>query len=84
MAEIIHKINQKQNTNSEDVGLQQKRNVIAEKLAAGELENEMITIEVEEQQSSMFDMLQGSGMEQMGMNMQDALGGLMPKKTKKT
>ena len=69
--------------NSEDVSLQQKRNVIAEQLAAGELENEMITIEVEEQQSSMFDFLQGSGMEQMGMNMQDALGGLIPKKRKK-
>ncbi len=69
--------------NSEDVGLQQKRSVIAEQLAAGELENEMITIEVEEQQSSMFDFLQGAGMEQMGMNMQDALGGLIPKKRKK-
>ena len=34
----------------------------------------MVTVEVEEQQPSMFDMLQGSGMEQMGMNMQDALG----------
>ena len=70
-------------TNSEDVSLQQKRKVIAEKLAAGELENEVITIEVEEQQSSMFDLLQGSGMEQMGMNMQDALGGLILKKRKK-
>ncbi len=70
-------------TNSEDVSLQQKRKIIAEKLAAGELENEVITIEVEEQQSSMFDLLQGSGMEQMGMNMQDALGGLIPKKRKK-
>ena len=69
--------------NSEDVSIQQKRRLIAERLAAGELENEMITIEVEEQQSSMFDLLQGSGMEQMGMNMQDALGGLMPKKRKK-
>ena len=69
--------------NSEDVSLQQKRKVIAEQLAAGELENEVITIEVEEQQSSMFDLLQGSGMEQMGMNMQDALGGLIPKKRKK-
>ena len=38
---------------------------------------------MEEQQASMFDMLQGSGMEQMGMNMQDALGSLMPKKKKK-
>lgn len=31
----------------------------------------------------MFDMLQGSGMEQMGMNMQDALSNLMPKKKKR-
>lgn len=69
--------------NSEDVSIQQKRKLIAERLEAGELENEMITIEVEEQQSSMFDLLQGSGMEQMGMNMQDALGGLIPKKRKK-
>ncbi|MFE0503544.1 HslU--HslV peptidase ATPase subunit [Peribacillus butanolivorans] len=69
--------------NSEDLNLQQKRNVVADKLAKGELENEMITVEVEEQAASMFDMLQGSGMEQMGMNMQDALGSLMPKKSKK-
>ena len=40
-------------------------------------------MEVEEQQPSMFDMLQGSGMEHMGINMQDALGSLMPKKKKK-
>lgn len=69
--------------NAEDVSLQQKRKNIAERLAAGELENEIITIEVEEQSASMFDLLQGSGMEQMGMNMQDALGGLLPKKKKK-
>ena len=30
----------------------------------------------------MFDMLQGSGMEQMGMNMQDALSNFMPKNKK--
>ncbi|AZV42265.1 Clp protease ATPase [Peribacillus asahii] len=68
---------------SEDVSLQQKRKLIADRLAKGELENEIITVEVEEQQASMFDLLQGSGMEQMGMNMQDVLGGLMPKKKKK-
>lgn len=53
------------------------------KLAAGLLEEEIVSIEVTEQQSSMFDMLQGTGMEQMGMNFQDALGSFMPKKTKK-
>jgi ATP-dependent HslUV protease ATP-binding subunit HslU len=67
----------------EDLSIQEKRKVIAEKLANGELENEVITVEVEEQQASMFDMLQGSGMEQMGMNLQDVLGNMMPKKKKK-
>jgi ATP-dependent HslUV protease ATP-binding subunit HslU len=67
----------------DDVSIQEKRRTIKEQLAQGELESEMITIEVEEQQPSMFDMLQGSGMEQMGLNMQDALGSLMPKRKKK-
>lgn len=75
---------QEQQTNTdEDYSFQEKRKVVKEKLALGELENEMVSVEVEEQQPSMFDMLQGSGMEQMGMNMQDALSGLMPKKRKK-
>ncbi|MBT2688549.1 HslU--HslV peptidase ATPase subunit [Bacillus sp. ISL-47] len=68
---------------TEDFNLQEKRKIVKEKLALGELEDEVITVEVEEQQPSMFDMLQGSGMEQMGMNMQDALGSLMPKRRKK-
>ncbi|MCP3739085.1 HslU--HslV peptidase ATPase subunit [Rossellomorea sp. BNER] len=67
----------------EESTLQDRRRIISEKLANGELEEEMVTVEVEEQSPSMFDMLQGSGMEQMGMNMQDALGNLMPKKKKK-
>ncbi|MCK1992486.1 HslU--HslV peptidase ATPase subunit [Peribacillus muralis] len=74
---------QESEENSEDLSLQEKRKIVAAKLANGELESEMITVEVEEQAASMFDMLQGSGMEQMGMNMQDALGSLMPKKSKK-
>ncbi|RBP95238.1 ATP-dependent HslUV protease ATP-binding subunit HslU [Cytobacillus firmus] len=75
---------QQQDTHqTEDFNLQEKRKIVKEKLALGELENEVITVEVEEQQPSMFDMLQGSGMEQMGMNMQDALSSLMPKKRKK-
>ncbi|KAB2337501.1 HslU--HslV peptidase ATPase subunit [Cytobacillus depressus] len=70
-------------TASEDMNIQAKRKVMKERLALGELENEYITVELEEQPPSMFDMLQGSGMEQMGMNMQDALSGLMPKRRKK-
>ena len=67
----------------EEKSLNEKRRIIKEKLFRGELEEEVITVEVEEQPPSMFDMLQGSGMEQMGMNMQDAFSNLMPKKQKK-
>ncbi|HDR7791562.1 TPA: ATP-dependent protease ATPase subunit HslU [Bacillus luti] len=67
----------------EDAEIEKKRQDVESKLAAGLLEDEIVSIEVTEQQSSMFDMLQGTGMEQMGMNFQDALGSFMPKKTKK-
>lgn len=68
---------------SDESSIQERRKVIRGNLALGELEDNIVTVEVEEQQPSMFDMLQGSGMEQMGINMQDALGNLIPKKRKK-
>ncbi|PLR77628.1 HslU--HslV peptidase ATPase subunit [Bacillus sp. V3-13] len=74
---------EQESQSAEDQNVYERRKMIREKLALGELENEMLTVEVDEQQPSMFDMLQGSGMEQMGMNMQDALSSLMPKRRKK-
>jgi ATP-dependent HslUV protease ATP-binding subunit HslU len=74
---------EQETTPNEEYTLHEKRRVLKEKLALGELENEMVSVEVDEQTPSMFDMLQGSGMEQMGMNMQDAFSNLMPKKRKK-
>lgn len=60
-----------------------KREQVEKKLALGELEDTIVKIEVEDSHNSMFDMMQGSGMDQMGINMQDMFGQLMPKKTKK-
>lgn len=68
---------------SDELNRAEKRRLIREKLENGELEEEIVTIEIEEQQPSMFDMFQGTGIEQMGMNMQDALTSLLPKKKKK-
>ncbi|MFC7061219.1 HslU--HslV peptidase ATPase subunit [Halobacillus seohaensis] len=67
----------------EETEIETKRSRIRHQLDLGELENQTVTIEIEESQSSMFDMMQGSGMEQMGMNMQDAFSQFMPKKKKK-
>ncbi|MBS4211857.1 MULTISPECIES: HslU--HslV peptidase ATPase subunit [Neobacillus] len=72
-----------QETHQEDFSVQEKRKIVKERLALGQMEDEIVTVEVEEQAPSMFDMLQGSGIEQMGMNMQDALSSFMPKKRKK-
>lgn len=65
-----------------DEEIKNKRKRTEHLLALGELEDDIVTVEIEETPPSMFDMLQGSGMEQMGMNMQDALGQFMPKKKK--
>lgn len=55
-----------------------------QKLQAGELEDRIVTIEVSEQSQGFMDMFQGgAGMEQMGMNMQEMLGNMVPKKKKK-
>ncbi|WP_372459106.1 HslU--HslV peptidase ATPase subunit [Alkalihalobacillus deserti] len=67
----------------EETNISSKRRQTAHKLALGELEDHLITIEVDEQSQSFMDMFQGAGMEQMGMNMQEMLGGMMPKKRKK-
>jgi ATP-dependent HslUV protease ATP-binding subunit HslU len=68
-----------------DADIQWRRNEMKEKLVKGLLENEVIEIEVEDNAPSMLDMLagQGQGNEQMGMNMQELFGSLMPKRTKK-
>lgn len=66
-----------------DEEIRNKRKQVEHLLALGEMEDKIVSVEITENPPSMFDMLQGSGMEQMGMNMQDALGQFMPAKKKK-
>lgn len=63
--------------------LQQKRRLISFQLAAGELEDRVIEIEVEDSAPTMLDMLSGQGIEQMGINMQELFGNMLPRRTKK-
>lgn len=69
---------------SEETEVRSKRAQIAIDLRNGKLENEWIIIEVTEQSPSIFDALQGTGMDMSANSgMQDMLSSLMPKKTKK-
>jgi ATP-dependent HslUV protease ATP-binding subunit HslU len=69
---------------SEETEVRSKRAQIAIDLRNGKLENEWVTVEVTEQNPSIFDALQGTGMDMSSNSgMQDMLSSLMPKKHKK-
>ncbi len=75
-----------QNTNKQEAvpetpELEKDRAIVAERLRAGELEDRLIELEVEES-APLADMLANTGME-MGINLQDMMAGMMPKKRKK-
>jgi ATP-dependent HslUV protease ATP-binding subunit HslU len=53
------------------------------RLAAGELEDEMVEVEVEDNSTPTLGVFTPGGVEEIGLNMQDILGGLMPKRRKK-
>jgi len=62
---------------------QQTRQYWLERLNSGELENETIEITVEDSSAPAIGMFSGAGIEEMGMNIQDMLGNLLPKKQRK-
>ncbi|NTW04684.1 MAG: ATP-dependent protease ATPase subunit HslU [Peptococcaceae bacterium] len=63
--------------------VQFERDSLKEKLDRGELEDEMLEIDVEENSTPMMDIFAGAGIEEMGINLQDMLGNMFPKKKKK-
>ncbi|MFK5706638.1 ATP-dependent protease ATPase subunit HslU [Lysinibacillus boronitolerans] len=71
-------------SSADDGEVRSKRAQIAIDLRSGKLENEWVTVEVTEQNPSIFDALQGTGMDMSANSgMQDMLSSLMPKKQKK-
>jgi ATP-dependent HslUV protease ATP-binding subunit HslU len=56
---------------------------LREQVISGELDDHMVEITVEESRFPTMQIFSPQGMEEMGMNLQDMLGGLMPKSRKK-
>jgi ATP-dependent HslUV protease ATP-binding subunit HslU len=67
----------------QDGNLSESRRGVKFKLLAGQLEDDIIEIDVEDTAPNMMDMFAGQGNDQMGMNMQEMFGSLLPKRTKK-
>jgi len=59
------------------------RYYIREKIRRGELDDQIIEVEIEDNVSSTIDMFSGAGIEQMTISIQDMLGNIFPKKLKK-
>lgn len=59
-----------------------KRQQIKKQLEEGLLEDEVVEIELEDRSSNAFEVF-GAGNEELNINLQDMLGGILPKKIKK-
>lgn len=60
-----------------------RRNAVRRKLELGELEDQMVEFEVEDTRTPMMEVMSPYGVEEMGVNLQDVLGGLLPKRKKR-
>ncbi|MFZ7119789.1 MAG: ATP-dependent protease ATPase subunit HslU [Eubacteriaceae bacterium] len=71
-------------TNHENfIKIKEEQKSILEQLRNGELEDEIIQIEIEDNSSSPIGMIAGMNTDDMSMNLNDLFGGILPKKTKK-
>lgn len=67
----------------ENEQIKAKRQHYRQLLEIGELENNIIEVEVEDQSPQFFEVFSGMGMEDLGVNLQDVLGGMLPKRKRK-
>lgn len=70
-------------TEENDSTLKEQRRQVRFNLLSGKLEDDLIEIDVEDTAPNMFDMFAGQGNDQMGMNMQEMFGSLLPKRSKR-
>lgn len=61
----------------------ERRRLLAAKIKSRELEEEYVEIEVEERAPQMVELFSLGGMEELGLNIQDMLGNLVPKKKRR-
>lgn len=61
----------------------EQRRILQNRISRMEMEDTLVEIEVEEKTPSFMEVFSGSGVEEMGVNLHDVLGNLMPKRSKK-
>mgnify|MGYP000846040094 FL=1 len=74
---------QAQDEEQEPKSMEEQRQILRHKISRLEMEETIVEIEVEEKSPSFLEVFSGSGMGDMGVNLQDMFGNLMPAKRKK-
>ncbi len=67
----------------EDDTLRGRREELRRRLKRGELDHQIVEIEVEDKNTPMVEVFSAAGVEEMGINLQDLLGGMFPPKKKR-
>ena len=74
---------EKENENTEAFQNQKTREWMKEKLKSGEMDNKLIEFDTSAQNNAGMQILGPFGMDDMGINIQEIMGNIMPKKKKK-
>ena len=75
---------EKENINDETYQrINERRKRLKKRLENGEIDDQVIEIDVETQSPQMFEMFSGAGVEEIGINFQDMFGNLLPGQKKK-
>ncbi|MGI6036917.1 MAG: ATP-dependent protease ATPase subunit HslU [Limnochordia bacterium] len=67
----------------EEKEIKLRRLKLRQQLKAGELESQTIEIEVEDTAPQTLELFTGGGVEEMGINLQDLFGGMLPKRKRR-
>ncbi len=70
-------------SSQEDAELEERRNRVRQALKNGEYEDAIVEIEVEQPSPQMLEVVTGAGVEELGINLQDLFGNMLPKRRKK-
>lgn len=63
--------------------LKLRREQLRQRLSSREMEDELVEIKVEDNSAPMLEVFSGAGVEEMGINLQEVLGSMLPKRIKK-
>ncbi len=74
---------QSEDDEHEEDDIAARREAIRRRLASGEMEDVIVEIEVDQSAPQMLEVFSGAGVEEMGVNLQDLFGNLIPKRKKK-